>query len=267
MKRWILFIILLARTTVEGQVVTFDKNGYRVGESIKANVSGGLIGVENDIINSSFSATDGQIDLKSTSKPGFYRINFKFLTGDRLYLLAVLPSGESFSGTLNFEIDESKKLAVEVPLQTRIFNYFKQSSPAVLLNASRAGLNNFCAKNVISVVANASFCITSVSGGVVVLPICKSLTQDNLEALGVEMSLSFFTDMRNKGFITADELTKLVDLLDDVDFAGILDSNCSLLFKNLQKLADSDNAKIALGYFEQQCKTTVLIVETFRKVP
>jgi hypothetical protein len=265
MKIYVLAIGILIASSVNAQVVVFNQINYHVGESIKANASGGLRGIENDITNSSFTAGDGSVNIGRAQSPGFHRVNFKFLTGDKTYLITVLANAEVSPDNLNIEIDNSKKISVTAPLQLRIFNYFKQSSGDIILTASKTGLQNFCTKNAVSLVANAAFCITSVSGGIVVLPICKSLSQDNLKELGKEMTLAFFDDMKAKDFISQQELNDLKQLMEQIDFAGVLESNCSLLFKSMQKLSDNEDIKIAFGFFEQQCKTTVLIIEKFNK--
>ena len=258
---------MLFSVVSKSQTITFAKPNFKVGEQVNVTVSGGLQGIENDINNSSSVANDGVVNLGVPRVSGFYRVNFHFITGDKPYLLAILASDQSSDDNLNFALKVDKNIAANTSLQTRMFNYFKQTSKDNLLAASKTGLQTFCTKNAVSLVANAAFCLTTVAGGVGVFPICKNLTADNLEELGKEMTSAFFLDMRNKGFITQSEWNNLNGLMDEVDFAGVTESNCSLIFKSLQKLSDNEDVKIGLGFLEQKCKTTVLIIDTFKKVP
>ena len=267
MKSIMIFACILLSVISKSQTITFAQPNFKVGDQVKVTISGGLQGVDNDINNSSSVANDGEVSLGVPRVSGFYRVNFHFITGDKSYLLAILAADLSSDDNLNFALKDARNIAAPASLQTRMFNYFKQTSKANLLAASKAGLQAFCTKNAVSLVANAAFCLTTVLGGIEVLPICKNLSADNLEELGKEMTVAFFLDMKNKNFITQDEWNNLNGLMDEVDFAGVTESNCSLIFKSLQKLSDNEDIKIGLGFLEQKCKTTVLIIDTYKKVP
>lgn len=267
MKHITILASILLSIVTKSQTITFSKANFKVGEQVAVTVSGGLQGIDNDISNTSSVANDGMVNLGVPRASGFYRINFHFITGDKPYLLAILASDQSSDDNLNFALKVEKNIAASTSLQTRMFNYFKQTSKENLLAASKTGLQAFCTKNAVSLVANAAFCLTTVLGGIEVLPICKNLSAENLEELGKEMTSAFFLDMKNKGFITQNELNNLNGLMEEVDFAGVTESNCSLIFKSLQKLSDNENLKIGLGFLEQKCKTTVMIIDTYKKVP
>ncbi|CAD0005766.1 hypothetical protein [Flavobacterium salmonis] len=242
------------------QMVLFTKKYYVTGEPVKAVVTGDLLGIENGIKKSSYSSVPGSIELGSASNAGFYRVDFKFNNNiSKNYLIAILSGNQT---ALEDYVIELPSNTINIPnnIVTNIFRYFKNENEK-LLEVTNKAVKKFGAENAVGVILNASFCITTISGQPSVFAICKSLSSSNLKKLGLIMMQTYLEDMKFKNYISEKEYNTIYGALALSQIGAVLSSNCSILFKSLKVLAEDPNLKVAIGYFEQQCKTTVVIIE------
>lgn len=262
----IFFVTFISNT--KAQMITFKKNVYKVGEHVRVTVIGNLTGIENDITNSSYSSADGELDLNAATAPGFYRVNFKFAGGVTVpYLIGIIKPEDNSSEDYNIALDGGLIPSITPTLADKMWNYFKNEvNTQQILNVSKDGIVKFGKENAVSVVLNASFCITVVSGVPVVTVICKSMTKSNLQKMGLEILKSFLLDMKSKNYLTDSEYQKILNVIAVGQIGSILKNNCSIIFKSLNTKIENPDLKLAIGYMEQQCKATVLIIEKV-KIP
>lgn len=251
------------------QSITFSKNVFREGEEVRVTVIGGLQGIENGIRNRTDPATDGVASLGIPPKAGFYRVDFKFAGNvTKSYLIGIIKPGEADAEDYNIPLEEGAIPSISSTLAEKMMTYFKkETNTATLLAVSKAGIVKFGKDNAVSLVLNVSFCMTVVSGVPVVTVICKNMSVSNLKKLGLEILKSFLLDMRNKNYLTTAEYNAISGLLTFSQIGAVLKNNCSLVFKSLTALSTDPNLKLAMGYLEQQCKATVLIIEKVKIIP
>lgn len=268
MRLLIACICMSSSLAAKAQIISFAKDVYHAGEQVQANVTGNLQGIENDITRGSSSASNGLQKLGTPATPGFYRIDFKFAGNvTKSFLIGVIEPQDQTTGNYNIDISSTKPLAADPALFDKLFKYFKdEMNAATLKDVCQAGVVKFGKDNAIGLVENVSFCLTTISGVPAMAVICQSLTAANAKKLGLELTRAFLTDMKNKGYLNPQEYNRANQLLDASQIGSILKSNCSIVFKSLKALASDPDLKLAIGYFEQQCKTTVLIIEKV-KIP
>ncbi|MHA4896260.1 hypothetical protein ACXZ1K_16020 [Pedobacter sp. PWIIR3] len=255
----IALIVLCGQFTL-GQTVTFNKSAYATGENIKAVVTGELLGIESDIKKSSYSASAGNLDLGSAQTPGFSRLDFKFKNDiTRSYLLGILPPATPSTDSYVLEVSSPVE-SVQGNTVMKMFDYFRIEKNN-LLDVSQRSVKKFGTENAVGLILNTSFCITTISGQPAVFAICKSLSVSNLKKLGLELMKGYLLDMKTKQYISEKEYNNLIAAFSLGQIGAIVNSNCSLLFKSLKALSDNPDLKIAIGYFEQQCKTTIVILD------
>ncbi|HWW41503.1 hypothetical protein [Pedobacter sp.] len=258
-------LFLLISNLASSQTIVFNKSAYSTSEPIKVLVNGELLGIESDIKKSSYSATKGSNDLGMVTAPGFYRIDFKF-AGDitKSYLIGVLPPMQTTNENYVLELGNSVS-NIGGNTVSKMFAYFRDEKDKLLAISEKA-TKKFGAENAVGLVLNASFCITTISGQPAVMVICKSLSVSNLKKLGLALMSAYLLDMKDKNYITEQEYAVLATVFTYSQINAMLNNNCSLLFKSLKSIIDNPDLKIALGYFEQQCKTTMIILEKV-KIP
>lgn len=270
MKRSLSLVLLLTAALIcRSQTVSFTKNAFKAGETVTAIVSGDLLGVENGITKTSYASVAGTLNLGIPAEPGFYRLDFKFSKNvTRSYLVGVIAAADNTAEQYNINLTSGQMPDIKTGLAEKLMLYFKkETNTANLLAVCKSGLAKFCKENAVSLVSNVSFCLTTVSGVPVMATICQSLSASNAKKLGIEVMKSLVADMRLKNYINENEYKLLVRVIDASQLGALLKSNCSLVFKGLKALSDNNDIKIALGYFEQQCKTTVLIIEKYKALP
>ncbi|MDR6760269.1 hypothetical protein J2Y38_000448 [Flavobacterium sp. 2755] len=258
-------LLVLSGQFAFGQTVAFNKSAYSTGENIKALVTGDLLGIESDIKKSSYSASAGNLDLGSSQTPGFSRVDFKFKNNiTKSYLLGILPPATPATESYVLEVT-NPAASIQGNTITKMFDYFHIEKNN-LLDVSQRSVKKFGTENAVGLILNASFCITTVSGQPAVFVICRSLSVSNLKKLGLEMMKGYLVDMKDKQYLSEKEYNILIAAFALGQIGAIVNNNCSLLFKSLKALSESPDLKIAIGYFEQQCKTTVVILEKV-KIP
>jgi hypothetical protein len=257
--------ISLISVACDGQSISFSKNAYKTNESIKTTVVGDLQGVENGIKNNSYVASQGILDLGAASKPGFYRVDFKFKGNvTKSYLIGILSQDDATTEEYIIPID-NPGIAIASPIVVKMFRYF-QMEQGNLLDVTKNATIKFGRENAVGLVLNVSFCITMVSGQPVIAAICKKLSASNLKKLGFEVMKAYVDDMKAKDYITEAEYNSIVGVMATSQIGAILKNNCSLIFKYLKMLANNQDLKVAIGYIEQQCKTTIVIIDKV-KIP
>lgn len=267
----LLCLELFVTFSTSAQTVTFTKTYYVVNEPVKASVFGGLTGIENDITRTSSIASDGTVNVGTPTAAGVYNIAFNFRNQKRKsFLLIILPAGSSSTETLVIDLDysaNSKDLNRNIFIQ--MLKYFKEQSMDNLKIPVSKALKKFATENAVTVVHNVAFCIaTGVSGQPLVAAVCKGLSQDNLEDLSEKMFGEFFADMEARNYLTPAQYKQINDDLGAYTGLGnILESNCSAVFQLVTQKMDNDDLKIAIGYQEQLCKSTVIMVKFYKKLP
>lgn len=258
-------LIFLSGSYAFSQTVVFDKNAYSTSEPIKVSVRGDLLGIESDIKKSSYSASQGTNDLGMATVQGFYRVDFIF-TGKitKSYLIGILPAMQATNENYVLEVGNPVS-AISGNTVSKMFTYFRDESDKLLAVSEKAA-KKFGTENAVGLLLNASLCITTVSGQPSIMVVCKSLSVSNLKKLGLELMSAYLLDMKSKNYITTQEYTLLTTVIGYGQINAMLTNNCSLLFKSLKSVIDNPDLKIAVGYFEQQCKTATVIIEKV-KIP
>jgi hypothetical protein len=259
MKIFLVTIIFLSLNHHSAsQTVNFSKKSYLVSEAITALVTGDLIGISSDIKKSSYISKAGNLDLGSVTNPGFYRLDFKFKdNATKSYLLGILKAPEAT--TENTIIQLSPAISgISNSSVDKVFNYFKHEK---ILGVTHCAVREFSKKNTIALLSNLSFCISTISGQPVIMVICRDLTTENAQELGLELIQAFVDDMKAKDYLNEQEFAIIKAGLTINKIGSIMGDNCSKLFQSLTVLIDNPDLKIAFGYFERQCKTTVIILD------
>lgn len=275
MKKLIYLITLTIISNFSFAQISFSKTVYHVNEDIIANGTSLVEGVDNGIKNVSTKINFGtsSINLKSTSTPGFYVVTFYLSGGSKqVFLIEVLPVGVSNNSSLVFDLKyNTNKKENLLDKYKKMKEFFSKEKKDVKLSVISNGTKNFLKNNPVSVVKNVAFCLTIPESGPaapVLTAICKDLSISNVKDLGTEIFKELFLQMKNKNYLSQADYNQIIGNIDAyTNIGGLIDGDCSAFFDFIGDKIDNNDIKIAISMQGQLCSATVLIINTYKKLP